>query len=522
MRVRILLTILLATGTANAWDPFLGPDSPVRGLLATEDRLWIAADSGVFVLEKYRLRRVFSGPCDLRRSGAAVLAKTPEGVKLTDGDVSGTLAAAWETAAPALPQARFRGISYETRDGRLFATRGVTFQAADGPLRLHALAKDLDGNLWCATDDGVWRHGGRRVRRIGGRKLGVVTALACDRNGALWIGSGSSFRGVYRRSRSGSWQSVPGIDAFVHRIALDRSGALWFAGLGDGDAGGGAWVRDNGEFRLAVPGARVYDVVARDRSGALWFATKNGVAVYRGHGNIERFKDGLKGKRVFTLHAARDDSIWIGYQRTAGVSRLSQGRTEHFPQVKSPTWSIAEGPPGVLWFATTTGVLRYDGLRWSEFLLDTPVWPLLVDGDQLRIGTLGKGLATLSLTDHDAPRTKIEEPRVSGYTATVQWQGQDAWQATPASELHYRWRIDNRKWSLPSPARSATLRVPPGSHVFQVQAIDRMGNVETPPASTKLETTARTIPPWLWPALFAVLSLSAVFILVRRRSRRTN
>lgn len=522
--MRILLTLLIAAAAVPADEPVPVPARGVRSLAVGPARLWIATESGLYALEKYGLKRVFEGRSDVRRAGDAVVARTPRGLEAVDGDVSGPLAAAWAAAAPAPPSIRFRGVRYEIRDGGLFAGRGVVFDPEDGPRRVHALARDAEGRLWCATDEGVRRHDGAAfVRRIGGRDLGVVTALARDRDGALWIGSGSSFRGVYRRDPDGgAWAFVRGIDAYVHRIALDRSGALWFAGLGEGDRGGGAWVRENGAFREAVPGARVYDVVARDRSGALWFATRRGVAVYRGPGDVERFADGLRGERVFTLHAASDDSIWIGYQGTPGASRLSQGAVEHFPQPGAAVWSIVEGPPGVLWFGTERGVARYDGMRWTRFPLDVPVWPLLVEGDVLRIGTLGRGTAMLSLGDTEAPRTTIRTPEVArDGTAVVRWSSTDAWLATPRDELRYRWRVDGGAWSPSSPQPRATVDPGPGTHTFQVQAIDRFGNVESPPAAATVEVPARTLPDWTWPLLLAVVAFSAAVIWYRgRRPRR--
>ena len=384
--------------------------------------------------------------------------------------------------------------------------------------RVHALALAPDGTVWCGTENGVASVKDGRVEtvtHIDGVPLDVVTACAVDRKGRVWVGSGSSnsFRGVYRLS-DGLWEHLEEIDGDVHRITVDPTGVLWFAVLnGEEDQGGGAWYYAGEKFERApaigdLPSARIYDVVARDQSGVLWFATLRGLAAYRGAGRVTHYTPesaGLAGEKVWCLCAARDGSLWIGYQGEYGVSRLSSGgKTTHFDVedglCDGNVWSIAEGPPGVFWVATQHGLSRYDGRRWSCFRGEedfgvASIWPLMPDPDgSLWIGTLGAGLVQLVPDDRDPPRTRFAASQFTGEAkagVVVAWSGTDFWYDTPADELWYRWRLDGGAWSDASPQRRLLLDPGSGEHRLEVQAIDKFGNVEDPPAEVSVVLVGR-------------------------------
>jgi streptogramin lyase len=439
---------------------------------------------------------------------------------------------AW-TAAPASPrppaEVTHRGELWRPSRGRGLERRRLRPRFQPYPIpaasRVHALAAAADGTIWCGTENGLARVDGEVVRSIpevAGAALGDVTACAVDREGRVWVGSGSSFRGVWRLDRDG-WRHLPEIDAFVHRITEDTTGTLWFATLsGDGTGGAGAWQFSGGQLRRApalgeLASARVYDVVARDPSGLLWFATLEGLAVFEGGSRLRRYTpgaDGLRGEKVWCLCAARDGSLWIGYQSEHGASRLAQGRFTHFDVADGlcdgNVWAIEEGRPGVFWFATRNGLGRYDGRRWSAFrneegLGGEPIWPLLPREDgSLWIGTLGAGLVRLAPDDRAPPKTRFEAPRhdvEEGGEVTVRWSGCDAWFDTPSADLWYRWRLDGGAWSKASASTSVALAPAPGVHRLEVQAIDRFGNAEDPPPSIEILVRGEPGFPWLLLAL---------------------
>jgi hypothetical protein len=413
-----------------------------------------------------------------------------------------------------------------------------------GAARVHALARAPDGTIWCGTNHGVAKVWSGRVETtpaIGGRDLGDVTACAVDGDGRVWIGSGSAFRGVYRRD-PGGWKHLATIDGFVHRITTDPSGALWFAVLNaEGQAptaARGAWFFSEGSFHpgpanAELLSARVYDVVARDPTGVLWFATLKGLAAYEGPDRVTQYTPetiGLRSEKVWCLCAGRDGSLWIGYQRARGVSRLARGRITHFGVhdglCSDKVWTIAEGAPGLFWFATEHGLSRYDGRRWSCFrdeegLGSARIWPLLPLPDgSVWIGTLGEGLVHLVPGDVAPPRTRFQKERYevrAGRPVTVRWQGTDAWFDSPARDLRYRWRLDDGRWSPASAATQLVLTADAGTHRLQVQAIDRFGNAEDPPAP--IEVIVRDDDGGSWFTIVAAVLMLVVGVVIGRLVR---
>jgi len=505
-------------------------------------RIWVASDAGLFLCEAYATRRV--GPeAPATALGAApgggVLVRldgrngraTPEGVEWTEDAVAFRPAQTSLTHHGEVWRATGSGVQ------RHRVTPRFRRHAIPTATRVHALAAAPDGSIWCCTENGLARivdGGVETITAIGDRELGTVTACAVDREGRLWIGSGSSFRGVYRLDRAG-WTHLDEIEGFVHRISTDPTGTLWFAVLD----GTGVWTYTEAGLRRVqgvteLASMRVYDVVARDPSGVLWFATLTGLAAYGGQDRVKHYTPGpggLAGEKVWCLCAARDGSLWIGYQLAFGASRLAHGELQHFGAEDGlgdgNVWAIAEGQPGVFWFATQDGLSRYDGKRWSCFHADEglgakAIWPLLPRPDgSLWIGTLGAGVVHLTPGPDLPPRTRLLEPEVraaAGAPIALTWRGIDAWSDTAADDLWYRWRLDGGSWSSASPATTVTLRPSKGAHVFEVQAIDRFGNAERAPAVARVFVGGGVS--WTWTTAGLALAVLAVARLRRARPAR--
>lgn len=415
-----------------------------------------------------------------------------------------------------------------------------------GTKNVNALAMGPDGSIWCGTENGVARVSGGSVEMITsleGIELAGVTGCTVDREGRVWIGSGSTFTGtiLLDAGRSTHLGGTDGfVDSYVHRIAMDPAGSLWFSVLnepgGRNTEGGGAWVYSEGRFRrfeALLPSLRVYDVMARDPTGVLWFATLKGLAAFSGDATtLYGTEKGLLDERIWCLCAGRDGSLWVGYQQGFhGVTRLVRGEARHFTKqdglCDDRVWSIVEGEPGVFWFATAGGLGRYDGKRWSSFgaedgLGRQTLWPLLPMPDgSLWIGTLGLGLLHFSPSDDAPPRTFLEPAPariLPGESVTLRWESRDAWWE-PSEDLCWRWRVDEGLWTEVSRSRAATVGGGPGRHRFEVQAIDRFGNAEDPPAAVEYTVEAEPRPfPWAWIAggVAATAALGAIALLALR------
>ncbi|MHC4342351.1 MAG: hypothetical protein ACYSX0_19325, partial [Planctomycetota bacterium] len=136
----------------------------------------------------------------------------------------------WERAAGSWPDTpvriEHRGEFWTPTRGRGILRQRVRprFQgyALPGLTSINALAATPEGDIWCGTERGLARVSAGSVETItsiGGKELGVVTACAVDREGRIWVGSGSSFTGVYRRTED-RWEHLGGIERQIHPAHL--------------------------------------------------------------------------------------------------------------------------------------------------------------------------------------------------------------------------------------------------------------------------------------------------------------
>lgn len=517
MRILSLLCLALPLW-AQAPARLLG-SVEVRCLARTDDSVWAGTAQGLYRIRRHSIDQLFPD-----RSIEA-LAVEP------DGTVHAACGGEVLSVGPAPRRAPFSTARQVKRAGYVWTAtakgierhrieRRLVQFSTPGTRRIHALAAGPDGAIWCGTHRGVARYRDGSLQMVNDA-LGAVTALAVDREGRVWIGSGSDFAGVYRYE-SQRFKAVPGIDAYVHSIGLDSAGTLWFAALnaprGSLDAGRGAWYFDGRQFRrpAGLGARRVYDIAARDRAGVVWFATLRGLVALQADGKLTEYtpqSGELGAQKVWCLRPARDGSLWLGYQRgLGGASRLARGKFSHFAVedglASNEVWSIAEGRPGVFWFATRNGLSRYDGRRWSTFRFTRRgLWPLLpTDDGSLWIGSLGDGLWRLRPDDNQPPKTTVER---SG--RKVQWRASDAWFDTPADRIWYRYRVNGGPWSKGSPERELRLAEDSEARTIEVQAIDLFGNAESPPARLEIEGT-RSYPIELLALVAAALGIIAVLV----------
>lgn len=170
---------------------------------------------------------------------------------------------------------------------------------------------------------------------------GVITGLAQDASGFLWVGTTEGlvrydgYRFKAYRHVAGDANSLPGNR--IERLFSDRSGRLWIGTYADGvamyDAASDAFIpvrppRDAVK-QPRVPGPTPIRVFAEADDGVLWIGT-SGQGLWRvGANNEVRQFDasdewfGLPDNRVSALALDSEGGLWIG--SWAGLSRLRAG-----------------------------------------------------------------------------------------------------------------------------------------------------------------------------------------------------
>jgi streptogramin lyase len=152
-------------------------------------------------------------------------------------------------------------------------------------------------------------------------------------------------------------------------LALGPDGAVWAGG-----AGGGV-IRFQGTNAVptlvATNGllANPVNAIHCDAQGAVWIATDGGI-VRRDATNWTEFTqtNGAPGRLVDAIESGPDGSVWFG-ALDGGLARFD-GRTMKPVApgagtfIPSAVLKIFRAADGNLWFATQTGVTRYDGTTW--------------------------------------------------------------------------------------------------------------------------------------------------------------
>ncbi len=396
-----------------------------------------------------------------------------------------------------------------------------------------------NGDLWVGTAEGIIIHkkSGERIsiEKIDTTMLHPVTGIAEDRDGSVWISSGSSFEGAFKWDGH-RWEHVeitagaPGIH--FHKIRKDREGNLWFLGLSHRSDTSltrdpAVYVLNNNHMqpwgdKEVLANLRVYDF-AEDRDGARWFATSKGVHCYsKGAWKHWGTESGLADDWIFTLAIDSTNTVWFA-DRQYGLSFLDHQLRPHNVSTDSglvsrEIWDLTAAPDGALWIATSTGVNRLPhGIftsYGSEVGLTQPfVWPLICYHDRLYCGTQGNGVAALDIADKDDDklRTVLYHPIIEDEDALLRWNVYAYREAQPSLNIYVRYRVDSTQWSEWTTSREVTLKnLTSGSHIFSVQALSFLGAID----STDTHVSFAISPPYYEQPVFLVpVALSIVISL---------
>ncbi len=405
--------------------------------------------------------------------------------------------------------------------------------------RVNDLLRSADGSIWVGKGEGVEVHRPdgtvNSFDRVGDTLLLAVTGLAEDREGGIWVVSGSGFTGAFRWDghRWRRYGSAEGLrDDHYHRIGRDRAGRLWFLSVG-GDStepaseAVSAPIYDRGRFDrwpvpVLKPGARLY-AFAEGPDGARWFGSSEGLSRWiDGTWRHWSTADGLRLDRVFCLDVDRNGRPWFGHQ-SQGLGYLDGDRVRYLSTqdglVSDSVWDVRIDGDNAVWVGTRGGVSRYLDGTWGTFggasgIRHRRVWPVLPAEGVVYAGTNGGGTAILKMAEigSQLPRLIVDRPRVEGDSALVRWQAFAFWEGTESREVQTRYRLGDGEWSVWSPENEQTLTdLVPGDHRFQVQAKDLAGHFD--PAGQSVSITIEA-PYYRRPAFYVPLILAAATLLV--------
>ncbi len=186
------------------------------------------------------------------------------------------------------------------------------------------LARTPDGFIWTASDSGLLRYDGLVTRRYTpsntpGLRDVIITALATDKEGSLWIGFGNG-----------------------HGLSVLRNGVI-------------SPVPD-----MILPDAINIEVLHASADGTLWIGTRKGLYAYR-QGQPLRQTNQLKGTAIYAIEDAPSEGLWVATER--GLFHLVREQITETGDLGSVA-AIAVAKNGDVFAATEKiGLVRIDANR---------------------------------------------------------------------------------------------------------------------------------------------------------------
>jgi signal transduction histidine kinase/ligand-binding sensor domain-containing protein len=298
------------------------------------------------------------------------------------------------------------------------------------------ISQDGDGNLWIATDQGLYRMNpatGRatvfRHRSDDPSSLSSddVRSSGIDRNGTLWVATADGLD-AFDRSAARVTMRVPLHEPREMSIYEDHSGTLWIIhASGDGlavlDRQSGVLTQYSfAERRRITDELTGVSSIIEDGDGQLWVGTQSDglLRLDRSRLRATRYRndplnaESLSENRITTLMQDREGNIWVAF----GASEPNyftphSGPFDPLPFDFADSDNLGEklvnvlyeDRHGALWVGTTGALSKYERATRSYTRLRLPgtasgsdVLSIVEDlSGALWVGTSGQGLAKLDL-----------------------------------------------------------------------------------------------------------------------------
>ncbi|MBZ5575569.1 MAG: response regulator [Acidobacteriia bacterium] len=394
---------------------------------------------------------------------------------------------------------------------------------------IEAAWEDLRGTLWFASPTGLLQlRGDRWTEHPFPRQWSntEITGILPGPEGTLLLGSMTpAILLEFDEHRHSFRQILPPPGHSMQFVLPRDSRSVWVC----------TKIESTGQFTLQIldhAGYREYlrmdpawqlgviRALHQTPEGDLWLGGSGAFGRYN-HGRYQAVgpAQGYTDNGCFSLCRLSDGTLLAGGRRQ--LSRFDGKSWRVIRDGLDRVRTILQTRDGAVWITSGTGIDRYkDGIWISndhhDGLPSSMAYALLEDSR----GRLWAG-TTLGLSQHhpdadvDPPRTllsptdNLREVSPEGRVRIV-FSGVDKWKATAADRLLFSHRVDGGSWSPFTSENAATYRdLHAGSHLFEVRAMDRNGNVDPRPAQFAFSV----LPHWYREAGFLLTaSLGAILI----------
>lgn len=544
----------------------------VTALLRTQERLWIGSETGLYMLDTGRVRRVESAGQIDRVNALAV----------------GHDGAVWIASNKGVLRMDSKGNDLLTTFNGLMTDINFT------------VFVDREGIVWLGNDDGLTKFvPGAFVgyREKHGLLHYFVRTLNEDGRERLWLGTREGAQIV--PYRNGEWQFDAALtitaedglaDPRVYSIAFPAQGeallatgggvARWREGEGiietytreDGlpinttqalkiegqrvwiGTNLGVTVLENGQIKpapdAALAQAYVYRIV-EDTHGRLWFGSQDhGLFVRAPDGRITRLgkAQGLTDETIWDLAPDSQGGIWVGTNGDGLFHIAAGGDIRRFTVadglVDNFIWQVLVDDQQRVWTYTNRGISRFDGERFENYGAEDGL--LHLEGGATGALQTHDGQLWFASADglmrynprreysNDLPPPVVIENVLRGgneispgerlaYEAgsvDIQYAAL-SFQSEPQLRYQYRLRGAGEDWSEPVPYRPITYaNLGGGNYEFEVRAQNPDGVWSVEPARFSFSVSPPIWErPWFW-LLIVLLAALLAWLLFRMRIRQ--
>lgn len=366
-------------------------------------------------------------------------------------------------------------------------------------IAVSALCDDNHGGVWIGTTDSKLVHfkDGKFIpfphRRIA---RGIITSLAQETNGALWVGSESGGLKRIQPENNSIFSLTNGLlSQSIRTLHLDADGTLWIGTLG----GGLSRYRDGHVVTFTTQQGLWADTISQivpDDNDNLWCGCNRGIfrVSKKELDNVATGKSAFVHPRVFGL----DDGM-LAEECSGGFSPAGL-------RTKS----------GLICFSTVKGLVFLD----PELHMKTLPREALLEEVMVTDGKIHR-LESESIIVTDMNRESLRHLTIQHGAWEIDFHYTAISLSSPESVL-FRYRLEglDKDWIEAGARRTAYYhRVPPGDYTFQVTACNADGIW-----SNQKATIAITVQPYFWETLWfqitaAIIVLILISWIVRSRYR---
>ena len=382
-----------------------------------------------------------------------------------------------------------------------------------------ALAFDPKGNPWFGNWEGLFEFDGRRYKHHGAgpeTPWGRVSALLFDRGGGLWVGTAG--RGLYRFTQGRPETPPPPAlfpEAEITALLEGSDGTVW-AGTSNGlrrIPPPGVTPRQLAQF----PSGAVHSLI-EDSRGRIWAASTGSLLVIDAAGqHLLDSRHGLPDHSLYRVLEDQAGTFWVSSPR--GIYELESASVERVLREASARLSIASyGQEDGLRTIECHGLSQPAGARASDGSIWFPTARGFVRIRPKTQRTAPPRVLIEELTTNLGRRELAPNVNLGAGTRNIELQFTALRFSTPG-KIRFRYRMTglDSDWMAASTLRTARYsQLPPGPHVFEVQAQDPLGDWSGA-ASLVLYQEPEFRQTWWFVLLLGMAAAAAVWAMYRWR-----